>query len=328
MKLFATRVWGFGFARVPLATFNAKGHVARLLRLADRGDRVIFVGTQTQRTGEHERGRILGMAEIGFETLKTMELVERAELDDRDFDAAGRFKFPYAVALTRAWKFEPAPKLLDVVSRQLDMVATSGVQEIDDPADVAAILGLNAVAIELPLLPGLERMRQLNDALRPTTGPRPGKGGTHEVTRTPSDTNWVYGFRYGKHDMFKIGHTIDIDRRLSDINQHIPIELGVDQWSVAFKQKLPTAHAAYDMEQKLLNSMTEHRSGFERVRCKFDYLNSIWSKASSRRSPRSSASAPPVYRSALSASSEHAARQRRRRTRPWPLPARRRSPCG
>jgi hypothetical protein len=38
MKLFATRVWGFDFARVPFAPFGTKGHVERLLRLADRGD--------------------------------------------------------------------------------------------------------------------------------------------------------------------------------------------------------------------------------------------------------------------------------------------------
>lgn len=42
MKLFATRVWGFGFARLPLATFRVKGNVDRLLNLAKRGDRLFF----------------------------------------------------------------------------------------------------------------------------------------------------------------------------------------------------------------------------------------------------------------------------------------------
>lgn len=108
MKLFATRVWGMGFERIPIATFGMKGHVDRLLRLAQRGDRVVFVGTQTERTDEENRGKILGMAEVGSEPLKTLDLIDRADLDQRDFDASGNFKFPHAVALTRAWRFEPA----------------------------------------------------------------------------------------------------------------------------------------------------------------------------------------------------------------------------
>ena len=108
MKLFATRVWGFGFKRLPLATFGVKGHVDRLLRMAGRGDRLVFVGTQTERTAEEHQGRILGMAEIGFEPLRTLDLVDRGQLDERDFDERGNFKFPYAVATTRVWQFEPA----------------------------------------------------------------------------------------------------------------------------------------------------------------------------------------------------------------------------
>jgi hypothetical protein len=279
MRLFGTRVWGFGFTRRPLATFGKKGHVDSLLREAQRGDRLVFVGTQTERTDPENRGRILGMGEFGFESLSTLDVVDRSDFDPRDFDASGKFRFPYAVPIIRAWQFEPAPRLMDIVKEQMSMAATSGYEELEDPDDVAAILALQAVPLDLPTLPALERMRQLNDALRPTTGPRPSEGGTYEVTRTPSEINWVYGFRYGKQDMFKIGHTTDIDARLAAVNQHIPIELGVDQWTVAFKQKLPTAGQAYDMEQKLLTAMTAQRSGFERVRCKFDELNSVWSKA-------------------------------------------------
>lgn len=123
MKLFATRVWGFGFARLPLATFGVKGNLGRLLTLAKRGDRLMFVGTQTERTAPEHQGRILGMAEIGFEPLRTLDLVEREALDPRDFDAAGNFKFPHAVATTRVWQFEPAPVLTQLLSRQLTMVA-------------------------------------------------------------------------------------------------------------------------------------------------------------------------------------------------------------
>lgn len=280
MKLFATRVWGFGFARLPLATFGVKGNVDRLLNLAKRGDRLVFVGTQTERTAPEHQGRILGMAEIGFEPLRTLDLVERNALDPRDFDAAGNFKFPYAVATTRVWQFEPAPVLTRLLSRQLTMVATAGVEEIYDPADVAAIMALNAVEIDLPELPALERMRRLNDALRNTTGPRPTDTSYHGNRSAMETEAWAYGLRFGDRDVWKIGWADDIDERCATVNQHIPVELGgLEQWSVKFRQRMKNRDAAYKMEQRVLTLLDAKRKGFERVHCTHADLQSVWTQA-------------------------------------------------
>ncbi|AIC29517.1 hypothetical protein IE4771_PA00010 (plasmid) [Rhizobium etli bv. mimosae str. IE4771] len=51
------------FERIPIATFAMKGDLDRLLRLAKRGDRLVFVGTQTDRTSNKNQGRVLGMAD-------------------------------------------------------------------------------------------------------------------------------------------------------------------------------------------------------------------------------------------------------------------------
>ncbi|MBF0678424.1 MAG: hypothetical protein IR164_05720 [Devosia sp.] len=279
MRLFGTRVWGFGFTRRPLATFGAKGHVDSLLRKAQRGDRLVFVGTQTDRTDPSNRGRILGMGEFGFESLSTLDLVDRTDLDPRDFDANGQFKFPYAVPMIRAWAFDPAPRLMDTIKEQMSMAATSGFEEIDDPEDVAAILALKAVSVDLPTLPALERMRRLNDALRPTTGPRPGEGGTFEVTRITSGDHWTYGLRYGKRDVWKIGYSVDVNGRVESINQHIPIELGIEAWTPVYRQKMQSAGAAYRMEQRVLELLAAKRSGFERVRCTQSELQTAWQQA-------------------------------------------------
>ena len=280
MKLFATRVWGFGFARLPLATFGGKGNLGRLLPLAKRGDRLVFVGTQTERTAPEHQGRILGMAEIGFEPLRTLDLVEREALDPRDFDAAGNFKFPHAVATTRVWQFEPAPVLTQLLSRQLTMVATAGVEEIDDPADVAAVLALNAVEIDLPPLPVLARMRRLNDALRNTTGPRP-TDASYNVDRSGTDGEaWAYALQFGSRNVWKIGWADDIDERCAAVNQHIPIELGgLEQWTAKFRQRMKNREAAYKMEQRVLTLLDAKRKGFERVHCAQADLQSVWARA-------------------------------------------------
>lgn len=277
MRLFATRVWGTSFGRIPLATFTMEGHRRRLLKLAKRGDRLVFVGTQTERTAEEKRGRLLGMAEIGFEPLRTLDLVSREELDPRDFDTDGEFRFPFAVPLIRAWEFVHMPLLMDVLPKQLPMIATPGVVELDD-ADAERVLALPFEEVALPTLPALANMRRLNEFFRPTTGPRP-TDATYSVTRSAQDTSWTYALRYGKRNMFKVGHTTNVGERLDAINQHIPIELGVERWEPMLQQKWETANKAYDMEQRVFALLSGKRSGYERIQCSEKELNSAWQAA-------------------------------------------------
>lgn len=254
-----------------------EGHQQRLLRLADRGDRLVFVGTMTERTAEEKRGRLLGMAEIGFEPLRTLDLVDREEFDLRDFDAEGRFRFPFAVPLVRAWEFVRTPLLMKVLPKQLPMLATPGVVELD-AADAERVLALVSQEVTLPTLPALAKMRRLNEFFRPTTGPRP-TDTTYNVTRSAQDTSWTYALRYGKRNMFKVGHTSDVEGRLASINQHIPMELGVESWAPALRQKWDTAIKAYDMEQRVFTLLSGKRSGFERIQCSEKELQSAWQAA-------------------------------------------------
>lgn len=277
MRLFATRVWGTSFGRIPLATFTMEGHQQRFLRLADRGDRIVFVGTQTERTAEEKRGRLLGMAEIGFEPLRTLDLVGREELDPRDFDADGRFRFPYAVPLVRAWEFVHAPMLMDVLPKQLPMLATSGVVELDT-ADAERVLALVSAEVPLPALPALTNMRRINEFFRPTTGPRP-TDATYSITRSAQETSWTYALRYATRNMFKVGHTMDVRERLGSINQHIPVEIGAECWAPFLQQKWDTATRAYDMEQRVFALLSAKRSGYERIQCSEKELQSAWQGA-------------------------------------------------
>lgn len=277
MRMFATRVWGLGFERVPVATFGSGGHLNRLLKLADRGDRLLFVGTKTERTAPALQGRLLGMAEIGFEPMRTLEIVDHPDLDARDFDDGGNYKFPHAVALTEAWRFSPPPLLSDVLASQLTMVATPGVEEIGEE-DVARILALPAERLLLPELPALKRMRRLNEVLRPTTGPRPGDA-NYTVERSAHGAASTYAFRFGKRNLFKIGHAEDVQGRLAAVNQHVPVEVLNEQWSVYLTHRWPTSVDAYEMEQRLLKRMEARRSGFERVQCSEGDLSSAWASA-------------------------------------------------
>lgn len=277
MKIFATRVWGLGFERLPIATFGSGGHLNRLLKLAQRGDRLLFVGTKTDRTPILLQGRLLGMAEIGFEPLRTLEVVAHAELDERDFDERGNYKFPHAVALTEAWRFVPQPLLSETLSGQLTMLATPGVEELGG-RDVERVLALPVEKLALPDLPSLARMRRLNDILRPTTGPRPSDA-SYSVERSAQDAASTYAMRFGKRNIFKIGHAQDVKARLAAVNQHVPVEVLNERWSVYLTHLWKTSVEAYNMEQRVLKRMETKRSGFERLLCTETELSSAWTAA-------------------------------------------------
>jgi hypothetical protein len=223
VQIFATRVWGFGLTKAPIATFGSQGHLNRLLRLAKRGDCLVFVGTKTERTDPQLQGRLLGMGEIGFESFRTLEVMDRTDLDDRDFDGQGRYKFPHAVAIVRAWRFPAKPLLTEYLTAQLTMIATPGVEKLS-AEDARRVLALEAEEITLPKLPALQRMRRVNEILRPTTGPRPADA-AYEVTRSVQERAWTYLLRFGKRNIWKVGHTQDVKKRVDDVNMHVPTEI-------------------------------------------------------------------------------------------------------
>jgi hypothetical protein len=160
VKLFATKVWGSALdGRVPIATFGSSGHVNRLLRLASHGDRLVMVGTKTEHTGQENRGRILSMCEFGFQPLRSLDYLKKEELDPRDFDEKGNFKFPFGVPMVRAWAFDEKPLLSDVIKQKLTMLSTPGAEEIITESDIRAILALQSREVTLPEIPQLASMR-------------------------------------------------------------------------------------------------------------------------------------------------------------------------
>jgi hypothetical protein len=121
-------------------------------------------------------------------------------------------------------------------------------------------------------------MRKLNEVLRPTTGPRPADV-HYSVERSAQTPASTYALRFGKRNIFKIGHAEDVGSRLNAVNQHVPVEVLKEQWSVYLTQKWGTSAEAYAMEQRVLARMASKRTGFERVECSESDLSSVWAAA-------------------------------------------------
>ncbi|MFB9984357.1 hypothetical protein ACFSQQ_16515 [Mesorhizobium kowhaii] len=261
-----------------MATFGSQGHMSRLLAISDPGDRLVFVGTKTERTSLELQGRILSMAEFGRLRLRTLDYFTKDQLDLRDFDAQGNFKFPHGVPIVRGWVFNPQPLANDLLKQRLTMLATPGVEELTDPADIAAILALPSSPFEPPPNQQFDRMRRVNDALKPTTGPTPSNS-TYEVEKSAMETSWTYAMRFGSTSIWKIGHALSVSGRLGEINRHIPYEIGIPFWKIEFQQKWPDAITAHAMEQKVLEILDAKRTTGERINCSQRELGTAWQRA-------------------------------------------------
>lgn len=277
MKVFITRVWGFDPARWPVITFGLEGNRDKLLNESSPGDRIVFVGTLREPTPESLRGRLLGMAEIGRIAVDTVDVIGDDVRSSNDYDEAGRFRWPKAILMVRAWRFRPQPMLLDVLAEQLPYHATSQAIALFE-ADAKAVLALSVVEAEIPDTEALRKAQLLDSALgasRSTTGPKPSSW-IGETGRNVDRTAFTYAFRFGNTDIWKIGHSVDVKERLKQVNWHIPSEVVPERWNVTLQQPWQTETDAYAMEQRVLQALKLKRTEGERVRCAEPELWSAW----------------------------------------------------
>jgi hypothetical protein len=112
---------------------------------------------------------------------------------------------------------------------------------------------------------------------QPTFGPRPWSG-EYQVKRS-SGPAVTYAFRFENSDLWKIGYTSDVESRLRDINQHIPVELLGLRWLLVHTALWPSAYLAHAMEQWILVKLTTQRTVYERLNCDVEVLSETWREA-------------------------------------------------
>ena len=278
VQVFAKRFWGFDPVTWPIVSFALDGNRDALLRESRPGDLVLFIGTQTEQTEPAERGRLLGLAEFARNEIEASEVLDYSSLDASAFDEHGRMRWPKALPMTRAWRFVPTPRVVEVLRAQLPYSATVRAVLLD-AADTAAVLALPREEVRVADTGPIERLRRMNDALTfgsPTTGPRP-ISWVGTTGRNAEDASSTYAFRFGSRDVWKIGHAKDVRARLAEVNKHVPEEVLREGWRVALQHSWPTEIAAYEMEQRVLAALRTRLSVGERVICTQRDMESTWS---------------------------------------------------
>jgi hypothetical protein len=108
-----------------------------------------------------------------------------------------------------------------------------------------------------------------------TTGPKPTSwSGT--IERDADQESFTYVFRFGRRDVWKIGHAVDVSARLAEVNKHVPDEVIGEKWTLVLTHKWPNQLAAYEMEQRVLRLLRTPSSVGERVSCTLKQLEAVW----------------------------------------------------
>jgi len=277
MKLFATRVWGYDPATWPLATFGTEGICSNLLRASSPGDRIAFVGTKGAPTSEEERGCILGYAEFGRNIEDTLSVFDADIIGPEAYDERGNFRWPHGIALTRAWQIEkPAPDLVETIGRQLPYNATTMAVELsDDERD--KIFDLPCNEVKLVGSKTYQEIRRRTGILQGggrSKGPVPSdrQGGGYQV----GQVSYTYVVRFGKSQCFKVGYTIDLNRRLGELNAHVPFELLEQKWQPYLSEQHVNEELAHEMEQRVLDALPKESITGERFVLDSGDLDVFW----------------------------------------------------
>ncbi|RYZ16070.1 MAG: hypothetical protein EOO70_05370 [Myxococcaceae bacterium] len=177
--------------------------------------------------------------------------------------------------MTRAWRFPDLPGTVDTLGHQLPYNATSQAVLLGDD-EAKAIGRLRIEPMELPTV--IEPYRVVVDMLhrgRLTVGPTP-TSTAFTVERVVEQPAFTYCLQFGKRELWKIGHTGDLKKRLGEVNAHVPSEVLGERWQVLLSHHCDSSIAAYAMEQRVLKALERFRTEGERVRCSRRELDRGW----------------------------------------------------
>jgi hypothetical protein len=275
MRVFARRSPYFSDVERVAVAFENENSRARLIKASDGIGLLAVVGLSHEPTSPGVRGRLLGLVEFAAVPVPLSELLDATE-------AADLPPKPYAVPVLRAWSFaDPLMRASDAFQDPLSIDPTERVVELTGTeADLIQLLPKTEVQ------PPYEAIRRQSYALAkslqtasPTTGPKP-VGWTAEVTYDPDAEALTYLMRFGEREVWKVGFTQDIDRRLGELNLHVPHEALGEKWRLVRTRRWGNSILAYEMEQRLLSAFARYRSVGERVLCTEENVQMIWNSDS------------------------------------------------
>lgn len=152
MQIFVKKFYSFTPEIIPGITFSDPGTRDKVLRLAKPRDRILYVAVDNKNSSEKDQGKVLGMAEIGRSKVNTLDIVTDIGSIPSEYFINGKFRWPEAIPMLRAWRFDVAPDRLEILSKKVidSQNLRSGVTLLS-PEDAQNILDIPHHEINIPL---------------------------------------------------------------------------------------------------------------------------------------------------------------------------------
>lgn len=109
----------------------------------------------------------------------------------------------------------------------------------------------------------------------PVSGPPPWFGDVR-YERVPASVSYTYLLQFGKNPIWKVGFTKNIERRLKDINAHVPFEFTGECWMLRRVRNSQVAYRAFELEQAILKKLNDCRGSRERIQCDANTIYNAW----------------------------------------------------
>lgn len=267
-KLFLTKVWGFQPEDYPLLGFGTEGGRRKFLRESEPGDWVVLAGTREAPTAVENRGRLLGMVQLGSEQVDVEEVLSLigSQISDDQYHADGTYRWPFGLPMIEALRFPDRPDLAETLGSYL-----SGPQWAAYALDVTDVLGDDARTKLLALptepvaigeAPTIIRQRDKQNALvlnRATglTGPAPSNTRAESEGSDSAASTYLLELQ-GKQDVWKVGYSADLHERLMTLNRGLVPGVTGYSWKLVLIQKFPTKDQAFRFEQALHERLHPH----------------------------------------------------------------------
>jgi len=255
--VYLTKVWGFSAPVGPLQ-FATNGWRKNALSKLHSGDLVVLVGTNGPETKKEEKGRLLGIMQPTSEPVMSLDFDVRK--NQSDF-VEGEYKWPFGLMNLKAWVLIDRPKLNEIFDRKFNMDSAQGIVELT-ALEARLVLSLSKESTPLlePTANAQSRMeRKYGAKSKGAPPPTTKRNGVMHMRRAPAFT-YAMEIKGAATNAYKIGWAFDYKKRAQQFNHASMPELGGLKYKPVHFHKWNTAKKAFQMEQKILNSLSTKRN--------------------------------------------------------------------
>lgn len=263
-RIFASGVYGSDYDLWGAWCFTDAGTRNKLAREIGPNDYCLAIGMMNPDTPKHERGRLISLIRIGSELIDTPQLVHPDKWGQslRDYGERWMFGFP----IRSVERFDNPPLRSDILPRiaaeNLYRVVGRHYVELT-PAEVKRVLSFprtpDTNIYSTPVSAFASRLLSSRRGPRPTLGTRTltaksGPAATYRLQLAGDALPHILKLlqlRKGT-SVWKIGFSIDPERRLRQINTYMPCEEGLC-WKLIEKQWHEDEVNAWAMEQRIFD---------------------------------------------------------------------------